>query len=192
MKRFFYLILVFLSFSILSFNVDNIQSYTVDTDLSKVKWKGYKSTGKHNGVLKFNSGQINYINDSLVGGFFEVDMSTIQVLDSDSQKLLKHLKSEDFFDVEEFPKSSFKINKVEVVKDSLLLSGIMTIKDYSNDLAVPVKIYEADGKKILESNVVTLNREDYNIRYKSNSFFSNMKNNFIKDDFEMQVFVVFD
>lgn len=75
--------------------------------------------GQHEGILKFSKGDLHFEEEKLVGGSFLVDMTTISTTDlegSSKQKLDRHLKSEDFFDVEKFPSSQLFIKKQKKTK----------------------------------------------------------------------------
>ncbi|MCB0575506.1 MAG: YceI family protein, partial [Saprospiraceae bacterium] len=89
-------------------------SYNVDVNSSTVVWTGYKVTGKHTGTVKIKNGNLSWDNGQLTGGSFEIDMNSITCTDQEgewAQKLVGHLKSEDFFGVEKYPTSKFVITK---------------------------------------------------------------------------------
>ncbi|MFN3916570.1 MAG: YceI family protein [Flavobacteriales bacterium] len=129
-------ILYFLPFAVLLIfgfksAVNNQQIYTVDTNKSAVKWKGYKEKKpdhQHIGTVKLSSGTVIIENGKLVGGAIEIDMNSMEEMSDNkgsAAKLIGHLKSSDFFNVNEFAKSSFTIIKVnnEVVTGNLTVLG---------------------------------------------------------------------
>ena len=66
-------------------------------------------------ILLYINGYIDIENSSIVDGEFSIDMNSIKVLDMSekyNKKLESHLKSSDFFNVKEFPVSTFKIEDV--------------------------------------------------------------------------------
>ncbi len=93
-------------------------SYTVDTSNSTVGWMGYKPTGKHTGSIPITEGTISVEDGAIQSGSIVMNLENIQnedlADDPDSQgKLLGHLKSPDFFDVENHPNATFEITSVE-------------------------------------------------------------------------------
>ena len=98
-------------------------SYQLDTQKSSVTWTGKKAIGTtHTGNLQFKEGALDVTNNQLVSALFVVDMATLTDKDlakkPDMQKkLVGHLKSADFFNVEKFPTSTFKVTKAEKKSD---------------------------------------------------------------------------
>lgn len=100
----------------------HVDTYKVDTKLSKIEWFAEKVTGKHNGTINISSGDVNN-NHGQLGGKFTIDMTTINVTDLQGDKKGKlegHLNSEDFFNVSKFPVSTFEITSVVPKKQELL------------------------------------------------------------------------
>lgn len=99
----------------------NIINYTISAEDSKIKWIGSKPTGKHHGTFGIEDGKINVKDSSITGGKIIIDMTDIEVQDlrsdEDSQmKLTEHLKSPDFFDVENYPEAIFEITSITKIK----------------------------------------------------------------------------
>ncbi len=93
-------------------------TYEVNTSESKVGWIGYKPTGKHIGSIPVADGSIAVENGSIQGGSITMNVADIQNEDladdpENQGKLLGHLKSPDFFDVENHPTATFEITSVE-------------------------------------------------------------------------------
>lgn len=93
-------------------------TYSVNTDESEVGWIGYKPTGKHNGTIPITEGEIAVEDGTIQGGSITINVADIQNEDladdpENQGKLLGHLKSPDFFDVENHPTATFEITSVE-------------------------------------------------------------------------------
>ncbi len=167
------------------------QTYQVDTNTSRLEWKGRKVTGSHNGILLIKSGELNFEDGKLTGGKFEIDMTAIRVLDltnrSMNQKLLNHLKSDDFFAVEEFPTSTFTITEIAPKKgENYTVTGDLTIKGTSAPVTFEAQI-DMISQGVEASAVIAYDRTVYDIKYGSGSFFSNLGDNMINDEIEMTV-----
>lgn len=161
----------------------------VDVTKSTIKWKGYKPTGSHEGIILLQSGNIELEDSKIVGGSFTVDMTSIKDADG-SERLEGHLKSEDFFEVETFATSTFKISKVTNEAGKTLVTGIMTIKGISKEITFPATVNSTEDSVTLTSETFQINRAEFNVKYKSKSFFNDLKEKFVNDEFDLQVTIV--
>ena len=94
-----------------------VKTKSIDLKASKIAWKGYKVTGEHYGSIKFKSGALEFSGNTLNGGYFVIDMNTINTEDLSGEyknKLDGHLKSDDFFGVKQHPEATLKFTKVTV------------------------------------------------------------------------------
>ena len=158
----------------------------VDVSSSAITWKGYKPTGSHNGTIELQTGTLVMDGENLVGGSFTVDMSSIKDADC-SAKLERHLKSDDFFDVETFTTSTYIITEVELEEGKAIITGNMTIKGITKEISFSAEVSEIDDSILVESENFQINRADFNVKYKSKSFFNNLKDKFVNDEFDLQV-----
>ena len=167
----------------------------VDVENSSISWKGFKPTGEHFGAISISKGFLEINQNKLIGGAFVFDMNSIVDLDMPADnkynaKLIGHLKSEDFFDVAKYPTAKFKITAVSKKDGKLSISGDLTIKDVTKNITFFASLSIANGISTLTSDVFTVNRADYNVRYGSKSFFNDLKDKFINDEFEISFKVV--
>jgi polyisoprenoid-binding protein YceI len=178
-----------------SFKANQIQAlkgetHKADLATSILTWKGFKPTGTHNGSLKLKEGAVKADKSGVISGSFVIDMSSIAVLDmpADSDgnvKLVGHLKSADFFDVEVFPTATYKFSKVETKGKQKYLKGDLTIKGITKPVSIPVTVTTVKETITLKAEPFIIDRTEYNIQYKSNKFFDNLKDKFINDEFEV-------
>ena len=79
-------------------------NFKVNPSKSELTWLGKKVTGEHTGNIALKEGYIALDGTKLVGGKFVADLTSITCTDltdkSYNEKLIGHLKSEDFFGVE--------------------------------------------------------------------------------------------
>jgi len=169
-----------------SFTIKDGTKKEVKIEKSKVVWKGYQVTGSQKGIIALKSGFLNFKADKLIGGKFTIDMTTITSTDQSGeykQKLEGHLKSDDFFGVKTYPTSTLIFKKVKATgKNSYKVVGDLTIKGITNTINFEVSIY---GKKATAS--LKVDRAKYNVRYGSTSFFDNLKDKVIYDEFDLIV-----
>lgn len=156
----------------------------VDLEASVLYWKGTKPTGSHNGTVKLKEGSMAVKDGVITSGKFVVDMTTIKDADG-SKRLEGHLKSKDFFNVEENPTSTFVVSKVKKDNGKLSVTGDLTIKGTTKSITFPASISEKDGVITFKSETFNVNRANFNVRYGSKTFFGNLKNKFIDDMMQM-------
>lgn len=168
-------------------------SLNVDVSSSTITWKGYKPTGSHNGTIMLQTGTLEMDGENLVGGSFTVEMSSIKDADG-SAKLEGHLKSADFFDVDTFTISTFKITEVaengEEEEGLVIVTGEMTIKGITKEISFSAEVSKTEDSVVFESENFQINRADFNVKYMSKSFFDNLKDKFVNDEFDLQVKLV--
>jgi len=179
-------IAVIAAFLGLSFTIKDGVKKEVKIEKSKVVWKAYKVTGAHVGTITLKEGSLIFEQDKLIGGKFIIDMTTITNTDQEGeykQKLEGHLKSDDFFGVKTYPTSTIIFKKVKVIgKNSYKVFGDLTIKGITNAINFDASIY---GKKATAS--LKIDRAKYNVRYGSTSFFDNLKDKAIYDEFDLVI-----
>lgn len=191
MKKIGILVLT-VAFGTMSFVTPNVvveEIYKVNTSKSKVVWKGFKPTGSHNGTIQLESGMIEMHENKLKGGAFIANMQTIKDADG-SERLEGHLKSADFFEVDVYKTAEFEITKVKHNEGKTLVTGDLTIKDITKEITFEATTVVANNMVTFTSETIKVNRADYNIKYKSKSFFDDLKDKFIDDVFDLQVTIV--
>lgn len=168
---------------------------TVDLSSSYIKWTGYKVTGKHYGKVMLKNGKLDFdANNMLTGGSFDINMQSITVEDltgGSAEKLTGHLKSEDFFGVAKYPTAKFVITKVvsRGTPGAYKIIGNLTIKETTKEIRFNADVKE-DGDKAIATGAITIDRSEYNIRYGSGSFFENLGDKTIYDDFDLEINLV--
>lgn len=154
-------------------------NYQVDNAVSTVNWTGYGAVGTYSltGVLKLQKGTFELHKEKVSKGVFIFDMNTIS---HEEKNLEKHLKGEDFFDVTKFPTATFELNKVE----KGLASGFLTIKNVKKLISFPVKIVQKE-KKTQITGTMSVDRTLFGITYNSSSFFKDLGDQAIKNNFDL-------
>jgi polyisoprenoid-binding protein YceI len=184
MKRIFTVVVLFATVQLFA------QEVEIDVEKSSLKWYGEKVTGSHDGTINLKKGFIEMKNGNITGGEFHIDMTTIantDIEDADTRaKLEGHLKSDDFFGVETYPVSKLEIKKASKFKDGKAkVTGHLTIKETT--LPVDFEVTSKDGQMMTE---IVIDRSKFDVRYGSGSFFDNLGDKMIYDDFTMTVTIV--
>lgn len=189
------LILSLAFFTLMSFTTVMHQDHVkVNTINSTVKWKGLKVASYHEGNIKLSSGKLILDHGKLVGGEFEIDMTTIvntDIEDKESrQKLEGHLKNEDFFNVNAYKTASLMITAVKLIEESSYeLQADLTIKGITHEIKFNADV-KIKGTAFLAVAKIKIDRTKWDIKYNSGSFFDGLGDYLILDEIEFDVFLL--
>ncbi len=166
-------------------------SYNVDTSASSISWKGSKVGGAHEGTVSLKSGNLEFSGGGLSGGSFEIDMTTINTTDLSGgrkKKLDGHLMSNDFFSVESFPSAKVKITNVSkgAEKGVYDVTADLSVKGISKEIQFTAHI-DHNGDSATAKADIVFDRSNYDVKFRSGSFFQNLGNKLIHDDVEVGV-----
>lgn len=191
--------LIFISFLVLnSFALAEI--FKIDTSASKIEWLASKKIGKtHNGEIKIKSGDVQSDSKGTINSInVVVDMKSISNIDlKDSPdyqtKLVKHLSNEDFFNVEKFPESNFKLTNITLKpgsKEEYILKGDLTIIGKTLPIEFPAKI-SSDKNTLTGSAKITIERLKWGLQYGSGNIFKSLTaDKVINDTFDLTLNLV--
>jgi polyisoprenoid-binding protein YceI len=179
-----FLLIVLSAFVIL--NIDAQQKLTADTGKTKLEWLGEKVTGKHEGAVSLQSGWLSWKENKIQSGEFVMDMNSITSFEN-LDKLVGHLKSDDFFGVEKYPTAKLVITEsTSFEKGTASVKGNLTIKGITNPVEFKAAYQKKDDGSWFFANIV-IDRTKYNVRYGSGSFFDNLGDKTIYDEFKLKV-----
>jgi polyisoprenoid-binding protein YceI len=167
-----------------------LTTYKIDPSGSAVVWKAAKVTGKHEGTVKVQSGSFSFDNGKLSGGEIVMDMGSIRCTDLEGEyadKLVGHLKSDDFFGVATYPTAKFVATSVKALdaKGNYEVMGNLTIKKTTQPATLKLEAAEKDGM-VRATGKLGIDRSKFDVRYGSNSFFDNLGDKAIYDNFDME------
>ena len=184
----------------ISSNSSNIISpeqglYSVVIDETELLWIGKElSTKIHTGTLNLSNGLIQVDNDKTITGNVTINMSTINITDLQGrakEMLEGHLRSADFFEVENFPEAtlSFKSKSFNKLKNQIYFEGELTIKDISNPIIFNATLLES-SPYLKAKAILSFDRSKYDVRFRSGSFFENLGDKLILDDIDVNITLV--
>jgi len=186
-KKLFFGVILLIAITSLAFT--SVITKDIIVKESTIKWNAYKVTGEHYGTILLKKGVLKFENDILIGGSFTVDMTSLTVDDQKGMKkkfLTKHLKSDDFFDVKNHTTSSLIFTEVLKTESSYTITADLIIKGITKPISFNMNI-----KNNIATTKLKINRTHYNIKYRSTSFFENLKNKAINDEFDLEVKLTF-
>lgn len=173
---------------------EDVAPVTVNKTESTITWKAAKVTGEHWGYVPISDAQLDFAAGKITGGSFEMDMTNLTVEDLTDPKskgnLTNHLKSDDFFSVEKFNKSTFKITDAKSSNGTdYTISGDLTIKGITQPVSFPAKA-SVSGNKLTATGAITFDRTKFEIKFRSGSYFENLADKMIYDEVKLDVKLV--
>ena len=133
---------------------------------SKVEFVGAKVTGKHDGGFKSFSGTMHFNAEDVTASRIEVDIDMTSIW-SDSDRLTGHLKSGDFFLVEEHPKARFVSTSIKEGGDgeaTHTVTGNLTLRGVTKEISFPAKL-EIGADALRAQSEFSLPRKQFGVAF---------------------------
>ena len=175
---------------LLSGNIIIAQKAEVDIEKSSIKWRAKKIGSQHEGNIQLKNGIIELKDGNMLAGSFVVDMTSITNTDlkneNYNQKLVGHLKSDDFFGVEEYPTAKLELTGSSEFSDGkATVTGDFTIKGKTESIS-----FDVVQKGSEYTATIAIDRSKFDLRYGSDSFFDNLGDKAIDDIFTLDIKLV--
>jgi polyisoprenoid-binding protein YceI len=128
------------------------------------------------------SGNLTLENNK-ISGEVVIDMlslSNIDLPEGPGERLVGHLRSPDFFNVERFPTAKLSIQESRIVEKlgdgsyKMIINSLITIKGQTNPVSFEAKVNLDAEIKTAEGKLI-FNRNDFNIQYRSEIHLDNPK-----------------
>lgn len=151
--------------------------YAFDESSSKVDFVGAKITKKHDGSFKKFNGAVQLVGNDPLKSQVTAEVETASLV-ADEEKLTKHLKSPDFFDVEKYPKAKFVSTAVKAGGDkgaSHTITGNLELHGVTKSISFPANVKVTDGEVDVDAEFA-INRKDFGLVYPG------MPDDLIKDE----------
>lgn len=179
-------ILLFVTLILITGTMNAQDRLVADNEKTTLHWLGEKVMGEHNGTIKLQDGWLSWKDDRIIAGEFTIDMTTIKD-DDGNATLEKHLKSDDFFGVASYPVSKLVITEsTPFDKGTGQVNGNLTIKGITNPIEFKAAMQKKDDGTWFFANIV-VDRTKFNVRYGSGTFFDNLGDKTIYDEFKLKV-----
>lgn len=171
-------------------------TYKVDTSTSTLRWSGeYLGGITESGTVSLKDGNALVENGSVKSAMFTFDMQSIKD-DAGKAMLENHLKSKDFFNSEKFATSTFALKTFAPTSEEglkagrFVVSGDLTVKGITVPISFLATVASESSDSIRATGSFAINRTDWEITYKSNSFFSDLKDGVIRDAVQIDLNIV--
>ena len=175
-------------------------THRIDVEKSRIEWTGRNLTSAHSGAIKLNAGQMELREGRPIGGAFTLDMGSMENLNlQDSamrQLLIRHLKSDDFFDVERFPTAEFRLSKITAIPGARRgnpnweVSGELTLKSVTNQIVFPAMIGLTTDGLIAADAHFDFDRTRWKVLYGSGKFYEKLGKHLVNDEVSLALKLV--
>lgn len=139
-----------------------VASLVISPSNSKVEFVGAKVTRSHPGGFTDFAGKVD-LGDPIEKSQIELTIQTASLY-ADKDKLTKHLKSPDFFDVGKFPTATFRSAQIVKSSDGYTVAGDLTLHGVTKRISFPATIH-ATGAEVSVNAEFSINRHDFGISY---------------------------
>jgi polyisoprenoid-binding protein YceI len=144
-------------------------AWTVDPAHSEVSFRVRHLTGRVRGNFRDYTASLSADPAQLTSGTVTVDVKTASV-NTENEKRDGHLRSPDFFDVEQFPSMTFRSTRVEANGKEVAITGDLTIKGVTKPVVLKGtyngKVVDPWGKERLGFEVSgTIDRRDFGLTW---------------------------
>ena len=149
------------------------ETYAVDASASEILWVGRKVTGEHSGTINITDGTLEVANGNITGGRFVIDMNSITVTDlkpgEGKEKLEGHLKTGDFFEVENYPTAEFTITgSTPVNGDEEIthrINGNLNMHGQTKSISIPASVAMTNGVVSAVAPQFTIDRKQWGVDF---------------------------
>lgn len=140
-----------------------------DTETSTVAWSGtLVGVYTHTGTVKLTDGSFNVENGVVTSGNFTADLTQMAVTDDNynieegntPEKLIGHLSSDDFFDVENFPTATFVVTGTT---EDGKVKGDLTVRGTTNEEVLEEISIDAENGSATAK--LTFDRQKYGVAW---------------------------
>lgn len=159
-KIFWHFAFIIILFTSLQISSQNNSAWSVVSSSVKFKIKnaGFGVDGSFTGL----NANINFDASKSFGNIIEASIES-KSMNTGNNSRDGHLKKEEYFDVEKFPKIAMKSTIFSLEKDGSFKGYFkLTMKDKSKDFFIPFTFTEKDGKGKFNAKF-NINRLDYNV-----------------------------
>lgn len=165
--------------------------YKLNTESSKIGWRGEFITGmSEEGIVKLSSGSVLVEEGVIKSGEFVIDMNTIESIPL-KERLVTHLKSDDFFSVDKYPTAKFVLRSFAPSSEDgakvgrYVVSGNLTVRGIEKPISFMATLVPTEDGSIKATGSFAINRADWEVKYNSSSFFTNLGDKVIRDAVEI-------
>lgn len=165
--------------------------YPVDAEASFIHWTGRNLFNYHTGGMRLKGGFVKVVEGRLVAAEIEVDMESLDCSDlTDSAMngmLIAHLRSDDFFKVDEHPVAKFALSSAEKIEGVTAglpnhrIQGEFTLRGVTKPVAFDALVAEKAEGGFVAQAVFSIDRTEWGSVYGSGKFFARLGQHVVND-----------
>ncbi len=173
--------------------------HKVDCSQSRLEWIGRNVGRRHHGTIDIKEGEIRIANGKLAGGALCLDMGSIKNTDLQdnvlNSLLIRHLSSDDFFDVKNYPTAKFEIAECSTIEDATpgspnySIRGTLTIKDVSREIQIKASVAPGEKSCVMAHSFFDIDRTLWNVSYGSGKLFEKLGMHLVDDTISLELFL---
>ncbi len=169
-------------------------NYKINPEQTKAEWVGHKIASHHRGFIGVKDGQLTVKDGLIQSGTVTINMDQLTVTDISggmAEKLVGHLKHEDFFATEKYPEAKLAIKSSKKVKDGLEVTGDLTIRGKTHPITFKATDVKETADSFTAKSVIKVDRTLYDVQYGSGKGLADLGKSLgdklIKDIFDINV-----
>lgn len=174
--------------------------YLIDTAVSVVEWSGRNINNRHHGRISVAEGGLELVAGRPVSGQIVLDMTSITNLDLQDEGwrslLIRHLLSDDFFDVEQYPTARFELRGAAPIAGAtpgtpnFEVAGTLTIKDVTRPICFPAVIAPQEDGSVKAQAALDIDRTLWNVCYGSGKLYERLGMHLVHDIISIELFLL--
>jgi polyisoprenoid-binding protein YceI len=175
-------------------------TYVIDVDKSVVEWSGRNINNRHHGRIAISEGAVELVSGRPVSGRIVLNMRSITNLDLQDptwrDMLLRHLMSDDFFDVAQYPTAVFELHGAATISTcspgtpNMEVTGSLTIKETTLPLSFPAIVAMQEDGSFKAQALIEFDRTLWNVCYGSGKLYERLGMHLVNDLVSVELFVV--
>ena len=158
---FFIVVLTFFSLSTFAQQINTSQS-KINFEVSNF---GVRSV---DGTISGMAGTVNFDLNNPSASIIDVSLD-VNTIDTDNKSRDKHLKNEDFFEVNTYPSMRFRSSNFWKDGSDYKVKGQLTIKDVTKEVEIPFSVSQS-GSQLTLKGKLTIKRKDYHVGEDTSNF----------------------
>ncbi|MCE3007683.1 MAG: YceI family protein [Bacteroidetes bacterium] len=141
----------------------------LDTANTWVEFRATKQAGQgeHTGKFLLKEGKLEGKDGKITGGKLVFDIASLKITDeqplpaADEKKLVDHLKSPDFFNLEKHPEATFEITEVK----ENIAKGNLTVAGKTKEVELNLSSLNLAGAQAKVEGTAKVMREDFGMKF---------------------------
>lgn len=174
--------------------------FPVDPEASFIHWTGRNLFNFHTGSLGLGDGFVKLEGGKLKAAEFTIEMNSLGCSDLTDQTmnrmLIDHLRSDDFFKVDEYPAATFVLTSATAISGATAglpnhhIKGDLTLRGITKPIGFDALVAEKEEGIYVAQAVFEIDRTEWDSIYGSGRFFARLGQHVVNDKVHLHLKVV--